>query len=186
MEGPLCILSKNIHILKPGLYRFYNNSNSKTSLDNVFDCSGSVFRLLLYQQPIGGIRCAQPTERWWEPNPGEYTGLSGGGKMCALLRLVREIKVMYAEKMKMGILRREKNISTPPTRKSVDSCCQPGEKLIRLVLAGLWQLVSNLTDRRSSRAASHHSVFFWPVKRSCQISHDWHTMLWICWLYKRV
>lgn len=63
MEGPLCILSKNIHILKPGLYRFYNNSNSKTSLDNVFDCSGSVFRLLLYQQPIGGIGCAQPTER---------------------------------------------------------------------------------------------------------------------------
>lgn len=80
--------------------------------------------------------------------------------MCALLRLVREIKVMYAEKMKMEILRREKNISTPPTRKSVDSCCQPGEKLIRLVLAGLWQLVSNLTDRRSLRAASHHSVFF--------------------------
>lgn len=80
--------------------------------------------------------------------------------MCALLRLVREIKVMYAEKMKMEILRREKNISTPPTRKSVDSSCQPGEKLIRLVLAGLWQLVSNLTDRRSLRAASHHSVFF--------------------------
>lgn len=60
MEGPLCILSKNIHILKPGLYHFYNNSNSKTSLDNVFDCSGSVFRLLLYQQPIGGGVLSQP------------------------------------------------------------------------------------------------------------------------------
>lgn len=80
--------------------------------------------------------------------------------MCAVLRLVREIKAMYAEKMKMEILRREKKISTPPTRKSVDSCCQPGEKLIRLVLPELWQLVSNLTDRRSLRAASHHSVFF--------------------------
>lgn len=93
--------------------------------------------------------------------------------MCAVLRLVREIKVMHAEKEKMEILRRKKkNVSTPPTRKSVDSCCQPGEKLIRLVLAELWQLVSNLTDRRSLRAASRHSVLFWPVKRSCQISHD--------------
>lgn len=33
--------------------------------------------------------------------------------MCALLRLVREIKVMYAEKMKMEILRREKKCLDP-------------------------------------------------------------------------
>lgn len=33
--------------------------------------------------------------------------------MCALLRLVREIKVMYAEKMKMEILRREKKYLDP-------------------------------------------------------------------------
>lgn len=33
--------------------------------------------------------------------------------MCAVLRLLREIKVMHAEKMKMEILRREKKMSRP-------------------------------------------------------------------------